>query len=74
MTENNHDARLAVLEAEMKIINSGHRDTWEALDKLRGCVVNVSKDIATTKLWMVTGVLFAVLPSAAFMFVKIMGW
>lgn len=78
MAESNTEARIAVLETEVRAINTGHRDVWDAVEKLRSCmsgsVNEIRRDVASTKLWVATGVIGVALPSAAFMFTKLMGW
>jgi hypothetical protein len=75
---NNHEARISVLETEVKAMIAGQRDVWATLEKLRSCLLTsvaaIQKDISATKLWMMAGVLGVVLPMAAYMFTKLMGW
>ena len=51
---------------------------WDSIEKLRSCLLagltEIRKDAAATKLWVSTGVVGLVLPGAAFMFIKLMGW
>lgn len=78
MTDNNHEARIAVLETEVKAIALGHRDVWTSLDKLRDCLnarfSAIDRDTKSILRWITTGVIGALLSAVAFLFIKIMGW
>ena len=84
-TDYHHEARIAVLESEVRTLSASHRDVWDALEKMRACLnscINevrkdsaaTKQDVASTRLWMVTGVIAVVLPVSAFMFNKLMWW
>lgn len=83
--EHHHEARIAVLESEVRALSASHRDVWDALEKMRVCLnscinemrkdsASTKQDVASTRLWMVMGVIGVILPVSAFMFNKLMGW
>jgi hypothetical protein len=42
---NSHEARIAVLETEIRVISTNHRDIWDSLDKLRACILTSNTSI-----------------------------